>query len=66
MKIYLAATAPGNESIRKEGMLYIYTRLLSYFLIKEKMFESHKIFKVIKHENLYGKMNARSCTKEYF
>lgn len=52
MRIYLAATAPGNESIRKRGMLGIPLRLLSYFLIKTKAMESDKIFQVIKNENL--------------
>ena len=47
MKIYLAATAPGNEQQRESGMLDIPRRLLSYFLIKHQMMENDKVFKVI-------------------
>lgn len=46
MKIYLAATAPGNEQQR--GMLEIPRRLLSYFLIKFKIMENDKVFFNIK------------------
>lgn len=49
MKIYLAATAPGNEYI------YIQNRLLSYFLIQKQMMENDKVFKQIRDENLPGK-----------
>jgi hypothetical protein len=48
MKIYLAATAPGNEIIHKEGMLSIPRRLLSYFAILHKLFEENPVFKSIK------------------
>jgi hypothetical protein len=51
MKIYLASSAPGNESKRKEGMLPIKQRLLSYYHIKIKTLENHLIFKVIQNEN---------------
>ena len=47
MKIYLAATAPGNEQQRERGMLDIPRRLLSYFLIKNKMMENDKVFYTI-------------------
>lgn len=53
MKIYLAATAPGNERERNLPQL-IRTRLLSYFLIKEKMMENHEVFNRISDENLSG------------
>ena len=52
MKIYLAATAPGNESWRERGMLSIKRRLLSYHLIKFKTLECDKVFQIIKNENL--------------
>ena len=51
MKIYLAASAPGNESQREREE---FKRLLSYYMIKEKMMECHKIFYRLvkeKHEN---------------
>ena len=51
MKIYLAATGPGNESKREGGMLGIDTRLLSYFLIKTKAMENDKVFERILNEN---------------
>ena len=47
MKIYLAATAPGNETEREGKMLMIQRRLLSFFLIKEKMMECDKVFQQI-------------------
>lgn len=43
MKIYLAATAPGNEENIK-----VRYRLLSYFLIQKKQLEAHKVFNKIK------------------
>lgn len=60
MKIYLASTAPGNEKIRKKGMLDIYNRLLSYYLIKNNNFEDKFVFLTIKkekekNENLFGR-----------
>jgi len=59
MKIYLATSAPGNESWRGRGMLDIPERLLSYYHILFKQFECHKIFKIIKkekrNENLFGR-----------
>jgi hypothetical protein len=51
MKIYIAATAPGNESCRERGMLDTPRRLLSYFLIKMKPFEDDKVFATIVKEN---------------
>ena len=51
MKIYFATTAIGNEDIHERGMLDIYHRLLSYFLIKTESFECHKVFDVIRKEN---------------
>lgn len=51
MKIYLAATAPGNDSKRERGVLSISKRLLSYFLIKHKILECHLIFNTIKKEH---------------
>jgi len=52
MKIYLATSAPGNETSRKEGMLFIITkRLLSYYHILHKQFETDKIFLIIKKVN---------------
>jgi len=42
MKIYLAATAPGNEEREK-----IKRRLLSYFLINNKVMECDKVFERI-------------------
>ncbi len=50
MKIYLAATAPGNETWRERGMLDIPTRLLSYFLIINKTMEAHQVFRRIVNE----------------
>jgi len=47
MKIYLAATGPGNEQQRERGMLDIPRRLLSYFLIKYQMMENDKVFEII-------------------
>lgn len=52
MKIYLAASAPGNESVRERGMLNVPQRLLSYFLIRYKMLECDKIFNAIRNENI--------------
>lgn len=46
MKIYLAATAPGNE----KGNIYIPRRLLSYYLLKNEMMENHKVFEQIKEK----------------
>jgi len=48
MKIYLAATAPGNESSRERGMLYMPRRLLSYYYIVTELMENHKVFEKIK------------------
>lgn len=44
MKIYLAASAPGNESVRKIGFLPFPRRLLSYLLVKNNYFECKTIF----------------------
>jgi hypothetical protein len=55
MIIYLAATAPGNETKQKRGMLGIRHRLLSYFLIVNRTLDCDKVFKAIKDEsNLRG------------
>lgn len=51
MKIYLAATAPGNEAIRKGGMLKIPRRLLSYAFIISKEMEQEKVFTCIVKAN---------------
>lgn len=51
MILYLAASAPGNEQHREEGMHLLKNRLLSYFLIKHKKFECDQIFKAIKKYN---------------
>lgn len=55
MKIYLAASAPGNESQRERGMLDIPRRLLSYYLIILKQMECDQILNIIKHENLHSR-----------
>lgn len=52
MKIYLAATGPGNERQRERGMLEIPKRLLSYYLIKAKAMENDEVFERIRNENL--------------
>ena len=54
MKIYLAASAPGNESQRERGMLDIPRRLLSYYLILLKQMECDQILNTIKNENLHS------------
>ena len=54
MKIYLATTAPGNESQRERGMLDIPRRLLSFYHISKKQLEVEKVFEVIKNENILG------------
>jgi len=51
MKIYLASAAPGNESVRPEGMLCIKHRLLSYYPIIKKELECDKVFAVIRRLN---------------
>jgi hypothetical protein len=50
MKIYLATTAPGNETIRKRGMMDIPRRLLSYYHILTKTLQVDLVFKSIKKE----------------
>ena len=57
MKIYLASTAPSNESWREQGMLLIPNRLLSYYHIKTKTLESDKVFEAIKKIEDRGKRN---------
>lgn len=47
MKIYLATTAPGNESQREKGMMDIGQRLLSYWHLIGNKFECLDVFKVI-------------------
>ena len=49
MKIYLAATAPGNETPEFNDMFE--HRLLSYYLIIKKTLECDKVFNLIKDEN---------------
>lgn len=44
MKLYLAATAPGNEFDVAGTCLQLPRRLLSYYLIKNKQFESDRVF----------------------
>jgi hypothetical protein len=49
MKIYLAATAPGNEKNGKMvGKLPVKRRLLNYYLIINKKLESEKVFNFLK------------------
>jgi len=58
MKIYLAATAPGNEAQRERED---FKRLLSYWMIKEKMMECHKVFDRLtkeKYADLSGSRGA--------
>ena len=50
MKIFLASGAPGNDSVRKEGLLLLPRRLLSYYHIYQKQLECDKIFQCIKKE----------------
>ena len=57
MIIYLASSAPGNESQRERGMIYIEKILLSYNFIESKKLENHKIFNCIKNENISGRRN---------
>lgn len=52
MRLYLASSAPGNESQRERGMLNIPKRLLSYYYIENKKLENHSIFNCIKNENI--------------
>lgn len=62
MKIYLAATAPGNESSRERGMLYMPRRLLSYYYIVTKLMENNKVFQTIQNykeeQNVTGKVDS--------
>jgi hypothetical protein len=54
MKIYLAATGPNNETFRKNGMLPILKRLLSYHHIQQKQWDAEKVFiaiRKLKEEN---------------
>ena len=60
MIIYLASSAPGNESQRERGMIDIEKRLLSYYFIESKKLENHKIFNCIKNENISGRRNDRN------
>lgn len=48
MKLYMAATAPGNEKIHKHGFIILPNRLLSYYLIIAKKFESDQVLDKIK------------------
>ena len=48
MKIYFAATAPGNEKKKNRvGRIFIRRRLLSYYLILTKKLECDKVFNEI-------------------
>lgn len=47
MKIYLAATAPGNEQCHENGFLPLPRRLLSYYFITTKMMETDIVFQNI-------------------
>ena len=58
MKIYLATTAPGNESQRERGMLDIPKRLLSFYHISKKQLEVEKVFEVIKNENIFRRSRS--------
>jgi hypothetical protein len=51
MKLYLAATAPGNEEREALKPLPIHHRLLSYFFIATKGLECHTVFERIKNNN---------------
>lgn len=62
MKIYLAATAPGNESSRKEKMLLIKKRLLSFYFIRTDGFEMGKVFneiKKVKNEDIFSRYSRK-------
>jgi riboflavin synthase len=61
MKIYLAATAPGNETCRERGMLDIPTRLLSYYLIMNQIMTNDKVFETITKENRNENQQNRSA-----
>lgn len=63
MKIYIAATAPGNESCRERGMLDVPVRLLSYFLIKTKEMENDKVFATIVKENRNENQQKRPANR---
>ena len=63
MKIYIAATAPGNESCRERGMLDVPVRLLSYFLIKTKAMENDKVFATIVKENRNENQQKRPASR---
>lgn len=64
MKIYLAATAPGNEhNGRMVGNVKVKNRLLSYYLIKYKKLETEKVFNWIKDENLFRRNRVLKNTR---
>lgn len=63
MKIYIAATAPGNESCRERGMLDVPVRLLSYFLIKTKAMENDKVFATIVKEKHRENQQKRPASR---
>ncbi len=44
MKIYLAATAPGNERNRVGGYIKLPRRLFSFYLIQQHKFECDTVF----------------------
>lgn len=53
MKIYFAATAPGNENENNcVGNIPIKKRLLSYYLIIYKKFDCNKVFQYIKKNEI--------------
>lgn len=52
MKIYLAASAPGNETKIGVGRTFIKRRLLSYYLIDKKILNCDLVFQNIKEGNV--------------
>lgn len=51
MKIYLAATAPGNEfKGGRVGKIMLKRRLLSYHLISQKTLFCDKVFEMLKNK----------------
>ena len=57
MKIYLAATAPGNETKRERGMIDIDRRLLSFYFLYCNLMETKNVFNIIKNENILSRGN---------
>ena len=69
MKIYLATTAPGNETWRERGMLDIPRRLLSYYHIIQRQFGVDLVFQTIasekanNDENIFSRWDANHIDK---